>query len=304
MNKRYFVRQGAGPILTVNNIPCEANAVLNPGATEVGGNVVLLLRVESKNAMSHIRVASSHNGVDSWEFADQPILEPALPGYPHEEWGCEDPRVTKIASDEWVIAYTAYSRHGATVSLATTSDFDQVNRLGPAFIPTNKDAAVFPKKIGKRYYMLHRPDIGGKEDIYYTSTSQHLVDWTNPGLLMENRGGPYWDSERIGAGCPPIETQYGWLLIYHGTKAMGSKSIYRLGVALLDKADPTKVIARGDDWIFAPEAEYEFKGLMPGVVFTCGALVRGDEIWMYYGAADTCVGLAVGKIDEILKLVT
>ena len=92
--------------------------------------------------------------------------------------------------------------------------------------------------------------------------------------------------------------------MYHGTKAMGSRSIYRLGVALLDLEEPTKVIARSNDWVFAPEADFEQSGLMPGVVFPCGALVRGDEIWMYYGAADTCVGLAVGRVSDLLDLVT
>ena len=303
MNKKYLVRQGSGPLLTPDQMPCEANAVLNPGVAEVDGDVIHLLRIENKDGLSHIRVARSHNGVDSWRCADKPILEPGVPDFPYEEWGCEDARVSKV-DGEWAIAYTAYSRHGPIIALATTSDFQTAVRLGTAMIPANKDAAIFPGKINGKYYALHRPDIGDAENIWYASTTQHLSDWTNPGLLMERRGGPYWDSQRIGAGCPPIRTKEGWLLIYHGTKAMGSRSIYRLGVVLLDLEDPTKVIARSNDWIFAPEADFEQVGLMPGVVFTCGAVIRGDEIWMYYGAADTCVGLAVGKLSDLLDLVT
>jgi predicted GH43/DUF377 family glycosyl hydrolase len=304
MNRKYLVRQGSGPLMTAEDVPCEANAVLNPGVAEIDGEVVLLLRIENKDGISHIRAAWSHNGVDSWKYADHPILEPGVSGYPYEEWGCEDARVTKTNANQWAIAYTAYSRHGPIIALATTSDFQQADRLGTALIPANKDATLFPGKINGKFYILHRPDIGGAEDIWYASTTQHLTHWAEPGLLMERRGGPYWDSQRIGAGCPPIRTKEGWLLIYHGTKAMGSRSIYRLGVALLDLEDPTKVIARSNDWIFAPEADFEQAGLMPGVVFTCGALVRGDEIWVYYGAADTCVGLAVGRVSDLLDLVT
>ena len=278
--------------------------MLNPGVAEVDGEVVLLLRIENKDGISHIRVARSRNGVDGWKHADTPILGPGNPDYPYEEWGCEDARVTRIDHNEWAIAYTAYSRHGPIVAVATTKDFDTADRVGTALIPANKDAALFPGKINGRFYMLHRPDIGGEEDIWYATSTQHLAHWTDPGLLMERRGGPYWDSQRIGAGCPPIRTKAGWLLIYHGTKAMGGRSVYRLGVALLDLEDPTKVIARSRDWVFAPEADFEQRGLMPGVVFTCGALLRGDEIWMYYGAADTFVGLAVGRVSDLLDLVS
>jgi predicted GH43/DUF377 family glycosyl hydrolase len=284
-------------------MPCEANAVLNPGVTEMDGDVVLLLRIENKDGISHIRVAKSHNGVDSWRYADRPLLDPGAPGFPYSVWGCEDARVTKMSDDEWAIAYTAYSGHGPIIALATTSDFEQVDRLGTVLIPANKDAAVFPGTINGKYYVLHRPDVGGEENIWFASSAERLIHWSDPGVLMERRGGPYWDSQRIGAGCPPIRTKDGWLLIYHGSKEMGGRSIYRLGVALLDLEDPTKVITRSNDWIFAPEADFEQTGLMPGVVFTCGALVRGDEIWMYYGAADTFVGLAVGKVSDLLDLI-
>lgn len=304
MNRKYLVRQGAGPLLTPEQMPCEASAVLNPGVAELDGEVILLLRIESKDGKSHIRVARSHNGVDNWQYADKPILEPGVSGFPYEEWGCEDARVTKIDENEWAIAYTAYSSHGPTIAFATTKDFQQADRLGTVLMPPNKDAALFPEKIDGKFYMIHRPDIGGEEDIWYASSTDQLTHWTEPGLLMERRGSPYWDGQRIGAGCPPIRTNKGWLLIYHGTKSMGSRSIYRLGVALLSLKDPTKVIARANDWIFAPEADFEQAGLMPGVVFACGALVRGDEIWVYYGAADTYVGLAIGKVSDLLDLVT
>ena len=100
-----------------------------------------------------------------------------------------------------------------------------------------------------------------------------------------------------------MKTDEGWLLIYHGVKMMGIDSLYRLGLALLDKDDPRKVLVRASRWIFAPEAPFEMHGLLPNVVFTCGAIVRGDEVWMYYGAADTCVGLATAKLSELVDFV-
>lgn len=304
MNRQFLIREGKGPILVPDDMPCGANAVLNPGVAEVDGEVVLLLRVEVKDGISHVRVARSRNGVDGWRIADKALLDPGNPEYPYEEWGCEDPRVTKVSDDTWAIVYTAYTAQGPAIALATTSDFESVERLGPAFIPGNKDAAVFPKKFGGRYFMLHRPEVGGNEDIWYASTPHELNQWSRPGLLMTRRSGPYWDSQRIGLGCPPIETKDGWLAIYHGSKAMGSRSVYRLGLVLLDLDDPTKVIARTNEWIFAPEVDFELNGLMPAVVFTCGALVRGEELWMYYGAADTVVGLAIGRVPELLEFVS
>ncbi len=176
-------------MLTPEDMPCEANAVLNPGVAEVDGDVVLLLRIENKDGISQIRVARSHNGVDNWRYADRPILQPGISGFPYEEWGCEDARVTRMDGNEWAIAYTAYSRHGPIIALATTSDFQQADRLGTTLIPANKDAALFSGRINGQFYVLHRPDVGGAEDIWYASSTQHLTHWTDPGLLMERRGG-------------------------------------------------------------------------------------------------------------------
>ena len=137
-----------GPLLTPDDLPFKANGVLNPGVAEIDGEVVLLLRIEDRQGLSHIRVARSRNGVDCWRIAERPLLEPDLPAYPLEEWGCEDTRVTQTGPREWIIAYTAYSRYGPAVALASTSDFETATRLGVMLPPTNKDAAVFPGRHG------------------------------------------------------------------------------------------------------------------------------------------------------------
>ena len=302
MSESLFTRIGDEPLLKPSDMPIDANAVFNPGVTEFQGDVLLLLRIEDRTGISQVRVARSANGVDGWRIADKPLLEPDLPEHPYEEWGCEDPRVTKIGPDQWIIAYTAYSRYGPAVALALTSDFEEAERLGIMLSPTNKDATVFPEKFKDSWFMLHRPVTGQEEDIWY-ACSPTMVNWSQPGILMAQRGGPWWDSVRIGVGGPPLKTDEGWLLIYHGVKLMGMDSLYRLGLAMLHKDDPRKVIARASRWVFAPEAPYEMHGLLPNVVFTCGAVVRGDEVWMYYGAADTVVGLATAKLAGLVDFV-
>jgi predicted GH43/DUF377 family glycosyl hydrolase len=151
--------------------------------------------------------------------------------------------------------------------------------------------------------MLHRPVTGSGEHVWYAS-SDDLLHWALPGVLLPANGGPWWDGLKVGTGAHPIRTEKGWLLIYHGVKqAGGGHLIYRLGLALLDLADPRKLLARSRDWVFAPETEYEQRGLVPDVVYTCGALERDGDIWMYYGGADTVIGLAIAKITELLDFV-
>lgn len=303
MERDVFVRHPKNPLLTPRSLPIRANAVLNPGVVEVDGEVILLLRVEDRQGISQIRVARSANGVDNWRIADRPLLQPDLPENPFEEWGCEDARITQYHEGKWVIAYTAYSRYGPAVALATTSDFDTADRLGVVLSPTNKDAVVIPECYDGSWIMLHRPVTGAQEHIWYAISSDTLKSWTQPGLLLPERGGPWWDGLRVGVGAPPIKTPEGWLLIFHGVKAIADMPIYRLGLALLDRSDPRRVLARSSEWVFAPEAEYEIHGLLPNVVFTCGTISRGDEVWMYYGAADTVVALAVAKLSDLLAFV-
>jgi len=303
MRQKVFTRHGHTPLITPADLPVEVDAVFNPGVAEIDGEVVLLLRIEDRQGLSEIRVARSHNGLDDWRIADRPLLQPDLPDFPFEEWGCEDARVTQVAPREWVIAYTAYSRYGPAVALATTTDFETVNRLGVVLAPTNKDATVFPQSFDGMNILLHRPVTGGYEHIWYACASDSYTNWSQPGVLIPERGGPWWDGLRIGVGAPPLHTDEGWLLIYHGVKDMAGHPVYRLGLALLDLEDPRKAIARASRWVFGPEVSFERHGLVPNVVYTCGALVRGDDIWMYYGAADTVIGLATARMSDLLTFV-
>lgn len=299
-----FRRSRHNPILRPDDLPVPAAAVLNPGAAEQGGEVVLLLRVENLAGYSDIHVARSRNGVDGWTVEAEPILRHGIDRWRYEEWGCEDPRVTYLAEEEcWYITYTAYSPFGAAVALARTHDLVKANRVGLIFSPNNKDAALFPRRFGNRWVVLHRPDAGGIEHIW-SAHSPDLVHWGEPHCVLPEGGGAAWDAVKVGAGPPPLATDRGWLLLYHGVKAYGGSFVYRVGAALLDLERPHRVLARPDRWIFQAEAPYEISGLVPNVVFPTGLLLRGEELWMYYGAADSCVCLATAKLQDVLDVLS
>ena len=297
-----FERCRANPIITAADLPFPAAAVLNPGAAEQEGQVVLLLRVEDHAGHSSIYVARSSDGIRDWHVQPEPILRYGEPGWRYEAWGCEDARVTYLPDESrWYITYTAYSSTGPAVALARSDDLVTAERIGLLFSPNNKDAVLFPERFEGRWAVLHRPNAGGMEHIW-SAYSPDLLHWGEPHCVLAEGAGAAWDSLKVGAGPPPILTEHGWLMIYHGVKEYGGNFVYRTGAALLDKDQPHKLIARAPDWIFQAEAPYELSGYVPSVVFPTGALVRGDELWMYYGAADSYVCLATAKLSDVLAV--
>lgn len=299
--KPIFDRSAQNPILTPQNMPFSAEAVLNPGAVEHDGYVVLLLRVEDTSGYSNIHVARSRDGVSHWDVSSEPLLEHGLPEMRYEQWGCEDARVVYLAEQErYYITYTAYSPAGAAVGLAYTDDFETVQRIGLIFSPNNKDATLFPCRFEGRWAVLHRPDAGGGIENIWSAFSPDLVHWGQPHCVLQEGLGPSWDAVKVGTGPPPVKTDLGWLLLYHGVKAYAGQMAYRVGCAMLDAEQPYRMIARSPRCIFKASASYEMSGLVPNVVFPTGMLLRGDELWMYYGAADTCVCLATARLDDVL----
>jgi predicted GH43/DUF377 family glycosyl hydrolase len=240
--------------------------------------------------------------VDGWQVEPEPILRHGGPQWRYEQWGCEDARVTWIAEESrWYITYTGYSPTGAAVALARSEDLATAERVGLIFSPNNKDAVLLPRRFDGRWAVLHRPDAGGIEHIW-SAYSPDLIHWGEPHCVLPEAAGPAWDAVKVGAGPPPILTDDGWLLIYHGVKGYGGRLVYRTGVAMLAEDRPHKAVARGRDWIFQAEAPYEQSGLVPNVVFPTGLLLRGDELWMYYGAADTYICLATAKLSDVVAM--
>ncbi len=299
-----FQRHKFNPILTGADWPYPVHSVFNPGATLLqDGTTLLLCRVEDHRGHSHLCVARSVNGVDGWQIDPQPTLPADPANFPEELWGIEDPRITYVPElKKYVIVYTAFSSSGPGVALAMTEDFHTFERLGMVMPPEDKDAALFPHRIGGNWAMIHRP-VGGAGAHMWLSYSPDLRHWGSHRLMLPARRGAWWDANKIGLSPPPIETPEGWLVIYHGVRHTAAGAIYRLGLALFDLQVPERCLARGDEWVFGPQEPYEQFGDVGNVVFPCGYTVApdGDTLRIYYGAADTSIALATASIRALLE---
>jgi predicted GH43/DUF377 family glycosyl hydrolase len=283
--------------------PYRINSAFNAGATIYKDNILLLVRVEDMKGFSHFSKAVSKDGVTSWKISSKPVMYPDIKRHPEDYYGIEDPRIIKLEDEErYVIAFTSFSRSGPLVSLASTKDFKKFYRYGIAMPPDDKDASLFPKQFKGRWALLHRPYSSHAAHIWI-SFSPDLIHWGNSQILIPARKGSWWDANRIGLGPQPIETPEGWLLIYHGVKSTVAGAIYRLGLVLLDLDNPLKVIKRCDEWIFGPTEMYERIGDVPDVTFPCGVILKGRELYMYYGAADTSIGLAIASLSDVMEYI-
>ena len=305
-------RHSANPILTPTSHWWEDRWVFNCGATIYRGDVHLLYRAQGADWISRLGLARLRNGVEVIERSPRPIFEPEV-GNEWERLGTEDPRVTAF-DGRYYICYTAASLYPATepvrrtrpspftdvgvpwrvrIAIASTKDFKHFRRIGLAFKQwDDKNGALFPAKIRGKYYLLHRifPNV-------HLGVSRDLRRWHNLGPLLEIRP-DMWDNNRVGAGAPPLWTPYGWLLFYHG---VDMQRTYRLGMALLDLEHPRHVLARAHNPILEPTASYEKEGLVPNVVFTCGAVELGDHYFVYYGSADSVIGAASVSREAVMR---
>lgn len=298
-----FVRCERNPIITAADLPYGGNSVFNAGAAVVDEETLLLLRVEDRRGISHLTVARSKDGVTDWRIDPAPTFPPDPVNHPEERWGIEDPRITYLEEQgRWLIAYTAFSRGGPLVALAATEDFRSFERLGPVTAPEDKDAALFPVRFNGRWALIHRPVVSHPSLTanMWISFSPDLKHWGDHQVLLEARDGAWWDANKIGLSPPPLLCDRGWLMMYHGVKMTAAGAIYRLGLALLDRDDPRKVLRRADEWVFGPTEPYEREGDVDEVVFPCGWLLDGDKLSMYYGAADSCIALATASLNGLL----
>ena len=298
-----FQRHKRNPILTAADWHYPVNSVFNPGATLLAdGTTLLLCRVEDRRGLSHLCAARSANGIDNWQIDPQPTLLPDPEHHPEELWGIEDPRITFVPElKKYAIVYTAYARDGPGVALAFTEDFHNFERYGVIMSPEDKDAALLPHRIGGNWALIHRP-VSAPNAHMWISYSPDLRHWGSHKMMLESRLGAWWDANKIGLSPPPIETPQGWLVIYHGVRQTAAGAIYRLGLALFDLANPDRCLKRGSEWVFGPEEPYELRGDVDNVVFPCGYTIApdGDTIHLYYGVADTSIGLAIGSVSSML----
>lgn len=301
---KLLVRHSGNPILTAADWPYPAHTIFNPGATRMpNGDTLLLCRVEDFRGHSHLCAARSKNGIDGWVIDAEPTLYPSVSEHPEELWGIEDPRITYVPElSRFVVAYTAYTREGPGVALALTTDFKTFERLGLVMQPDDKDAALLPRRVNGEFALVHRPAHPGGGHIWI-SYSPDLRNWGNHQLMLHARKGAWWDANKIGLSPPLIETNRGWLMLYHGVRLTAAGALYRLGLALFALDEPSRCIARGQPWLFGPETDYERNGDVGYVTFPCGYVIQddGDTIYIYYGAADTSVALAIASVNELLQ---
>ena len=278
--------------------------MFNPGAVEVEGKIYLIYRAVGKDNLSRFGLAVSDDGTN-FQRKDLPIYE-SDPEDPYERLGCEDPRVTKIEGS-YHLVYKGGSvypmgapKPAGTIEvpwrtrtyITVTTDFEKFDRLG-VVLPDKESSngALFPEKFSGKFLMLARvyPNV-------YLTDSIDLKTWSELKFLFGPRKDA-WDGERVGTGASPIKTPRGWLMIYHG---VDENKVYRLGLILLDLADPIKVLYRSEEPILEPEEPYEKEGYVPNVIFTCGAVEKDGKYFVYYGAADKVIGLATISKAKLL----
>ncbi len=300
--KPIIQRHENNPVLTKQDVPYPVETVHNAGMVKWDGRYIMLFRSHRRNGRSIIGLAESEDGFH-FEVRSEPFLTPVASGVfaEYEEYGVEDCRISEI-DGEFLLTYSAYSRHGVRIALAKTTDFQSVERVALISQADMRNVVIFPEKIGGRYVRLDRPHSEISPWAIWISYSPDLIHWGQSRAVMK----PvqyHWDEMKIGPGAPPIKTDEGWLHIYHGVFPTMDGSVYRLGVALHDLKDPGKIIGVADEWILQPEDTWEITGYVHNVVFTCGAIAEDDgTLKIYWGGADTVMCAGTARIDELVEL--
>jgi beta-1,4-mannooligosaccharide/beta-1,4-mannosyl-N-acetylglucosamine phosphorylase len=309
------------PIITRKDIPdipphlVDVSSVFNPGAIKFGDKYLLMLRVQNRGRETFLLTAISDDGVH-FSISNQIVQFNGIEKIKEKIYHCYDPRITRIDAIYYIM-FAMDMDDGCRLGLAQTDDFENFEFMGIVSEDDNRNGVLFPEKINGKYLRLDRPNEIDLPDgpttgsVIRLSESDDLLEWESVGPVISGRS-HYWD-ELIGAGPPPIKTEQGWLQIYHGVAThFGSSNIYQAGVMLLDLENPLKVIGRSRYNILEPREMYELIGQVPNVVFPSGAIVEevaadgfaklDSRIFIYYGAADTSVGLTISTISELLEL--
>ena len=281
----------------------ETYNVFNPSVIHHSGLFHMHYRAQGMDWLSRIGYAVSADGIH-WNRMRRPVMEPRDVA---DARGIEDPRVTEIEG-RFYMCYTAYSREvpgdvkvthmggGVTPMIAVSDNLITWERLGSIVRgEDNKDHVLFPRRINGRYIALHR-----RPPQVWLAESDDLIYWHEDHMrpIFGPRPGNGWDEKRVGGNGVPIETEHGWLMLYH---AYNDDHIYRLGVCLLDLENPTQVISRPKGFIFEPQELWELRGDVPNVVFSCANPVVDGTVYVYYGGADHVIGLATCTLDNLLN---
>ncbi len=299
MGRDVIHRHSSNPIIGIEDLPLQCSDIWNAGVIKFQNEFLLLLTIETLEGLAGIYPAHSMDG-EHFSIAKEPLLSACTCEVCscHKTYGVHDARITQV-DGTYYITYVAASECGRRVGLVRTEDFQNIIEMPYLSEPDNKSATLFPKKIRGCYAMLERPSEGSS---IWISFSEDLVYWGQSNVVMTPRGG-YWDCHRIGTACPPIEIEQGWLFIYYGEKHTSAGPLVRLGAAVLDRKNPSRVLARSNIPILSPREKYERIGDVGNVVFSCGAILEEtNRVILYYGASDSCICLGMCTLDGILEV--
>ena len=312
-------RYEQNPIITVEDFPIPSYAVFNCGQTMYNGKTVLLIAAfykerKANGSMTGIHVAMSDDGIH-FEINPEPLCD-------KRDWAGEcpgnydcwviDPRITKIDDTYYIVRPAQVAAGGPAAVLEKTKDFKTVEFVECISMPSNRVPCLFPEKINGQYVRLDRPyNLVELEDKGGHSLDDKLVAgiWISysPDMIYWGKHRPLlypplsYANYKVGP-TPPIKTKDGWLEIIHGVYRENREFCYSIGAMLLDLEDPSKIIGVANDCILTPNEPYEITGRVDNVVFPCGAIAdeETDTIRIYYGGADTCIGLATGSLSELI----
>ena len=295
-------RFSGNPVIDRNPVKGVAR-IFNSAVAPYGDGFVAVLRGEQVNGVPYIYMGRSRDGVH-WQIDEDKIPfvdeegHPFMPGYAY------DPRLVKVEDTYYILWCTDF--YGAAIGMARTKDFQTFVRMENPFIPFNRNAVLFPRKVNGKYLMLSRPSDSGHTPFgdIFLSESPDLVYWGRHRHVM-SRGQEWWQSLKVGGGAAPIETDEGWLLFYHGVTGTCNGYVYSIGGAILDMDQPSIVKYRCENFLLTPEAPYEERGFVPNVCFPCATLQDTDtgRIAIYYGAADSVVGLAFTEVNAVVSYI-
>lgn len=296
-------RYSENPIIKRNPLPGVAR-IFNSAVVPYMGEFIGVFRAEKTDGVPMLYLGYSKDGIN-WTYEKDMIKMVNEKGEPYMPRYAYDPRLIKVEDTYYIIWCTDF--YGAALGLAKTTDFKSFVRLENPFIPFNRNGVLFPRKLNGNYVLLSRPSDSGHTPFgdIFLSESPDLTYWGKHRHVMTKSGAQWWQALKIGGGAAPIETSEGWLLFYHGVTGTCNGYVYSMGAAILDLENPSMVKYRSDSFILTPEEWYEERGFVGNVVFPCAALTDADtgRIAIYYGAADSYVGMAFTTIDEIVSFV-
>jgi len=295
-------RYSKNPITKRNQTENSAR-IFNSGVIEWEGGFVGIFRSDSKHGTPYLLMGKSADGI-AWDIDDEPIKWTDEDGNDYQPSCPYDPRLLRIDDVCYICWCTDFQ--GPAIGIGKTTDFKTFTRLDNATLPFNRNGVLFPRKVNGLYQLLNRPSDNGQTPFgdIFLSQSPDLVFWGKHRKVMAS-GINWWQATKIGAGPEPIETSEGWLLFYHGVVSTCSGFVYSFGAAILDIDEPSKVLYRTKDYLLTPEQPYETTGFVPNVCFPCANLydAKTGRIAIYYGCADTYVGLAFTEVDTVVNYI-